>query len=155
MPTLTCRTCNYRTLLSHDQLVGRLRLLGLLKREKRPTRDLVLALAPNASQQIACPECGAEGLAFNPLEEADDEEGDWQAAQLCEICRQPIPPERLEALPATKRCVACQGQADAGTLPDDDPEFCQRCGGLIELRVSTGPGLTRYRRVCTSCGSKR
>ncbi len=153
MPTLTCRSCRWRTLLSHDQLVGRLRLLGQLRRDNRPTRDLVLALAPSACQQMACPECGAEGLAFNPLEEADDD-GDWQAAKLCEICRQPIPPERLEALPTTKRCVACQHKADTGTLPDDDPEFCQRCGGLLELRVSTGPGLTRYRRVCTSCGAK-
>ena len=27
--------------------------------------------------------------------------------RLCEICRKPISPERLQALPQTKRCVAC------------------------------------------------
>lgn len=26
---------------------------------------------------------------------------------MCEVCRKPIPPERLEALPQTRRCVEC------------------------------------------------
>lgn len=26
---------------------------------------------------------------------------------LCELCQQPISPERLKALPQTKRCVSC------------------------------------------------
>jgi len=25
----------------------------------------------------------------------------------CEVCQKPIPPERLEALPETRRCVEC------------------------------------------------
>ena len=28
-------------------------------------------------------------------------------AKKCEICKKPIPGERLEALPETKRCVEC------------------------------------------------
>lgn len=27
--------------------------------------------------------------------------------RLCELCQKPIPRERLEALPATRRCVEC------------------------------------------------
>jgi len=26
---------------------------------------------------------------------------------LCEVCGQPIPPARLEAMPAARRCIAC------------------------------------------------
>lgn len=31
---------------------------------------------------------------------------------LCETCRQPIPAARLEALPASTRCVSCAGRPD-------------------------------------------
>jgi DnaK suppressor protein len=31
---------------------------------------------------------------------------------LCEDCGQPIPPERLQAVPEATRCVACQSQRD-------------------------------------------
>ena len=27
--------------------------------------------------------------------------------------------------------------------------FCPRCGSLVEIRVSRGSGITRYRRFCT------
>ena len=52
---------------------------------------------------------------------------DWQSAVLCEVCRQPIPPERIEALPGVKRCVACQGRTEAGTRS-------RRAGILSALR---------------------
>jgi hypothetical protein len=80
---------------------------------------------------------------------ADDDDGDWQAAVLCEVCRQPIAAERLEALPGTNRCVACQGKAELAGVHDEEPEYCPYCGSLVEIRVSRGAGITRYRRFCT------
>ena len=61
---------------------------------------------------------------------------------------EPIPPERLEILPGTRRCVKCQNAAELGDARDE-PEFCPKCGSLVELRVSRGAGITRYKRVCT------
>ncbi|MEN1680121.1 MAG: TraR/DksA C4-type zinc finger protein [Planctomycetota bacterium] len=149
--SLTCPDCHFRTVCGADDLAARLRLVGLLRREKEPSEELIAELLPGAVGQMTCPTCKRRGLVLGDADDAGDDWGDddWQAAVLCEVCREPIPPERLEYLPETKRCVTCQGKAEAGTLPDDDPEFCPRCGALIEIRVSRGSGLTRYKRFCT------
>ena len=127
--------------------MARLRLVGQLRRDKNPDDAIVLALLSESAPRMTCPGCKAIGLAVSDVDELDDD-GDWQAAVLCEICRQPIDPERLEVLPEARRCTDCQHKSETGTLPDDDPEFCPRCGALVELRVSRG-GITRYKRFCT------
>jgi len=106
---------------------------------------------------MTCPTCKRVGLTLAEADDGDFDDaefdngvaGDWQAAVMCQVCREPIPPERLEFVPDAKHCVACQGKAELGALPDDDPEFCPKCGSLVELRVSRGSGITRYKRFCT------
>ncbi len=126
----------------------RLRLIGQLRRDKEPDDAIVAALLAESAPLMTCPTCKAIGLSVSEADDVDDQD-DWQAAILCEICRQPIDPERLVALPSTRRCTECQQKDEAGTLPEEDPEFCKRCGSLVELRVSRGSGITRYKRFCT------
>jgi hypothetical protein len=97
--------------------------------------------------RLACDGCGRVGLLFAPADEFGDD-ADWQRAIVCVVCREPIPPERVEIFPQTRRCVASQDVADRGLEPEE-PEFCPKCGALVELRVSQGGGITRYRRCCT------
>lgn len=127
--------------------MARLRLIGLLRREPEPEEELVAALLVEAAPRMTCPVCKEKTLCASPTDAG--EEDDWQAAVLCEVCRVPIPLERLEAVPGTRRCTACQGKAETGLLIEDDPEYCRHCGALVELRVSRGGGITRYRRFCT------
>ena len=146
---LRCRSCGFRTVCGKDDLAARLRLVGQLRRDKEPDEAIVAALLDEYAPLMTCPGCKAIGLV---AEDADDEwsdEDDWQAAVLCEVCRKPIDPERLEALPETQRCTECQSKSESGALEDEDPEFCPRCGSLVELRVSRGTGITRYKRFCT------
>lgn len=147
---LACPDCGWRTVCGAADLATRLRLVGLLRREKEPSDELLAELVPGAAKLMTCPTCKRVGLRLSDAEEDDfDAASEWQAAVLCEVCREPIPPERLEFVPGAKRCVACQGKAEAGTLSEDEPEFCPKCGSLVELRVSRGGGLTRYKRFCT------
>ncbi|MCO6048071.1 TraR/DksA C4-type zinc finger protein [Aeoliella sp. ICT_H6.2] len=146
---LECRRCGYRTVCGRDDLVARLRIVGQLRRDKDPDESIVEALLAEYTPLMTCPGCKEVGLKANDADDEWDDDGDWQAAVLCEICRQPIDPERLEFLPETKRCTECQHKSETGTLPDEDPEFCSRCGALVELRVSRGSGITRYKRFCT------
>jgi hypothetical protein len=135
-----------------NDAASRLRLIGLLRREKDPDEDALAELLIDAAPRMTCPGCRAKGtLRATPSEALpeDWEDGNWQAAVLCEICRQPIPFERLEALPGSRRCVDCQGKAETGSLAEDEPEYCPKCGALVELRVSRGTGITRYKRCCT------
>jgi DNA-directed RNA polymerase subunit M/transcription elongation factor TFIIS len=124
-----------------------LRLIGLLRRDKEPDTDVVAALLVEAAPRMTCPLCKEKKLTAFPSD-ADQADDDWQAAVLCEVCHEPIDPERLEAIPGTKRCAACQGKSEAGQLVDE-PDFCPNCGALVEVRVSRGGGITRYKRVCT------
>lgn len=145
---LICRQCDWQTLSDLEDAVVRLRHVGQLRREREPDRDLVAELLPNAAGQMACPQCESRGLAVAD-EDASLDEDEWQTAVLCEVCRKPIPPERLEILPGTRRCVSCQNAAESGAAVDDEPEFCPKCGSLVELRVSRGAGITRYKQFCT------
>src|SRR5690606_31524452 len=147
---LTCRECGWRTVSGRDDLVARLRLVGQLRREKEPDDAIVEALIVDSARHMTCPMCKHVGLIAKEADaEEDDDAGDWQEAVLCEICRKAIDPERLEFLPETRRCAECQHLAETDALPDDDVEYCPRCGSLVELRVSHAGGLTRYKRLCT------
>ncbi len=144
---LTCRRCGWRTVCGREDAVARLRLIGLLRRERAAADELVEALFVEAAPRMTCPICKEKQLGAQPS--ADDAADDWQAAVLCEVCREPIRPERLEAIPGAKRCAACAAKAETGQLTEIEPEYCPHCGSLVEVRVSRGTGITRYKRVCT------
>jgi hypothetical protein len=149
---LACRKCSWQTVSGPADAAARLRLVGRLRREKDPDEEILAQLLVETAPQMTCPGCKEKGsLKAVPSEDVlnEWEEDDWQAAILCDVCREPIPPERLEAVPESKRCVACQDKAETGTLPEDEPEFCPKCGALVELRVSRGSGITRYKQFCT------
>ena len=145
---LLCADCGWRTVSGRDDAIARLRLIGLLRRQREPDDELLAELFVKSAPRMTCPGCKEKQLFARPVEEEWDD-GDWQAAVLCEVCRQPIPPERLEAIPNARRCAACQSKAETGGLVEEEPEFCPQCGALVELRVSRGGGITRYKRICT------
>ncbi len=151
---LTCTGCGWRTVCGPVDIATRLRLVGVLRRDSDPDEAVLAELLPGAAERMTCPFCKRIGLAAS---EAVDEFGDddWQAAVLCESCREPIPPVRLEGFPDSRRCVAGQARSGSGEPEPDEPEFCPRCGALVELRVSRGGGLTRYKRFCTGTPSCR
>lgn len=151
--TLSCPKCSWRALCNQAEVEHRLRGLGLLKRAPHPPGELVAELLNANLFRLKCDACGNAGIA---LAQPDEEESwdDWQQAVVCEVCKKPIPPERVEVFPDAKRCVDCQGIADRGEEPDE-PDFCPKCGSLVELRVSRGTGITRYKRFCTGSPSCR
>ena len=144
--TLQCADCHWQTTCSEAEILRRLRKLGLLRRAEHPPEELITELLAANASKLTCDGCGHTGLRVcDPI---DDDGSDWQQAVVCEVCRQPIPLERVEVFPNAKRCVDCQAAADRGEEAED-PEFCERCGALVELRVSRGGGITRYKRFCT------
>jgi RNA polymerase-binding transcription factor DksA len=147
---LVCGNCGWRTVCGRDNAIGRLRLIGLLRRDPDPDEEVLRELFTESAPRMTCPLCKETRLhaAEHDASAAEDDDFGWQAAVLCEICREPIDPERVEALPSTKRCVRCQGLDEAG-VSFEEPDYCPRCGSLIEVRASRTSGITRYRRFCT------
>ena len=121
-----------------------MRELGL----PHPSEELVSELLAANLSPLECDACGFAGLLLGAEDETEAQDN-WQHAALCQICNQPIPPERLEILPDASRCVACQDAEDRGEEAAK-PEFCPKCGALLELRVSRGGGITRYKQFCTA-----
>lgn len=154
---LCCRKCGWRTVCGEDELARRLRTLGLLRRSPHPPSELVNELLRVNVHRLACDTCHNVGLAIVEADDGDPldipsfydtGDADWQQARLCQFCRRPIDPDRLEIFPDAKRCAKCQNVADQGAEADV-PEFCPKCGALLEMRVSRGGGITRYKQFCT------
>ena len=143
---LTCPQCGWQTTCGEAEIARRLRVLGLLRRAAHPPEEMVRELLATNAARLKCDACSEAGLVSSEPEADSDD--DWQQAVVCEVCRKPIPPERVEVFPDARRCVGCQDVADRGAEPDE-LEFCEKCGALVELRVSSGGGITRYKRLCT------
>jgi hypothetical protein len=149
---LECSGCGWRTLCGEGEIVRRLRALGRFRRASDPPEEIVREVLRSHGSQLACDACGKIGLAVRlDAAESDDE---WEQVVVCEMCRQPIPAERLEFNPNATRCAQCQDAADRGHS-FVEPEYCPKCGSLLELRVSRGGGVTRYKMWCTGNPSCR
>ncbi len=138
-----CEACTWHALWDQRQMEARLRVSGMLRREAKPDAALVQELLQGSGPTLRCPECGEAGLLIGPPQEEE-----WNDAVLCEVCRKPIPGERLAALSGVKRCIECQESLEQGREPGE-PEFCPKCGSLLILKMSRGRGTTRYKMFCT------
>ena len=129
-------------------MLDRLRSVKMARRGAEPDPELIGELFRAAASKFTCPDCGAGGLVTRPVDEESDEA--WGMARACESCGRPIARERLEIFPQAKRCAACQASDERGE--DTAPaEFCPRCGNVMTLRPTRGPGLARYVMACTRC----
>ena len=148
---LECTACGRAEECDQARIERRLREGGLLKRNPHPSRDELRELIFGVAARLACPQCGHVGLS---VEKSPEPQSDWQAAPRCQQCGQLIDPERLEVFPDTRTCVACQRSSDRGAS-SDQPEYCPRCGSLMEVRQTRGAGITRYALVCSSPACRR
>jgi len=150
---LECRNCSWWTLCGEGEISRRLRKVGLFRRATDPPEELVREVLATQGSRLCCDRCNESGLVVR-LDTEDAERGVWEQVVVCEICREPIPPERLEIKPNATRCVACQEATDRGRS-FVEPDYCPKCGSLLELRVSRGGGITRYKLWCTGNPSCR
>ena len=146
-----CPQCGAATVRAVAGLVELLRAAGMLKREAKPARELVVELVRSQQAKFACRDCAHLGLQMREIDEGNDEE--WGFSRRCDACGQPIPAERLEIFPGSRLCVACQGKDERGEA-QAAPEFCRHCGGLLQLRLSRRGGLARYELACGNCRGK-
>jgi len=144
---LRCPACDWQTICDSVDVLGRVQVAGMLKRETDPEWGYLFELFSSVAKRLSCESCSHQGLV---CEEVDaDDEGDWPEARKCEVCKQVIPAERLEVFPKALRCAVCQESNAPGA--DDEVEYCGRCGAVMTMRQSAS-GITRYKMVCSECG---
>lgn len=143
---LRCSNCGWSELCGPNTVASWLRKAGRLRAKHTPELDILYELFYAAAPGFACPECKAIGLAARP---ASENHAEWPGMRLCECCGKPIPRERLEALPQTTRCAACQSAGEQGR-PPPRIERCPRCGSPLEVRAVESAGRTRYVMACSA-----
>lgn len=147
MIELRCLSCNHVEGLLEPEVIQRLRQSGKLRREAKPDHALVIQLASASAPGWNCAACDQIGLTASEREfEGDD---GWGGAVACKRCKSAIPPARIEIFPDATLCADCQSKEDAGET-SDEPDFCPRCGSIMELKKSHR-GVTRFELACMGC----
>lgn len=145
---IRCAACGWGLVCGAKETAAWLRRRGLLRENSEATPDELEEILRGVAPRQACPQCQAVGLQVLTV----NDDVDWPEARLCEACRQPIAPERLEVFPNATRCTACERAEESGAPPQLD-EYCPRCGSRMVVRAARSPGLARYELVC-SAGSR-
>lgn len=143
---LRCPDCGWHETCGLDAIVRRLREAGKLRPGREPEPDILYELFHASASRFTCPACGRQGLLPGPSAE---EAAEWPDVVLCASCSKPIPKERLEAIPGTTLCAACQGNEERG-LTTDAPDYCPRCGAPMKICLTRSGGITRYVLACTN-----
>jgi hypothetical protein len=141
---LRCRECGWTECCDLAQMRAALQRTGMLRRATDPEPSLVVELFRQSVSKFACPECDAAVTA------QDVDDCSWNDARKCEGCDKVIPPARIAAMPQAEFCAECQQKVDRGE-PVGEPEYCERCGGVMVLKRST-KGIRRFVEQCSSCG---
>lgn len=146
---LVCPRCAAGAVCGPQEMLRRLRSLGMLRRENEPEWDVVAELFRSAAARLRCEGCGQIGLRITAAEDDLDEEA-WGGGRRCESCGQTIPAERIRLLPNATRCVSCQQLSERG-MAAQPVDYCPTCGAVRHLRLRSGDGLARYAPYCPEC----
>lgn len=145
---LNCPACGWHTACTLPVMLQWLQKSGMLRRAEQPDPNIIRELFHRSGGKFTCGGCGAVGLNIDVPRE---EEEAWGTRRVCQVCRKPIPEERLEIFPNIQTCAACQDQDDRGE-DRETPDFCPRCGDIMVVSSSRGGGMSRYKMRCPSCG---
>lgn len=149
---IVCRACGWVQDCAITEMVSQLRAAGILKPTSDSSPEVVRALYIASAGKLACPDCEFVGISAREAPTEADEA--WGQARDCELCRAPIPPERLEFLPDARLCAACQAKDERGETIEREREFCPRCGSVMQVVASRGAGIARYVMRCPACGRR-
>ena len=146
---LECPHCGKVEYCDALRIIERLREIKMLRRNAEPDQATVAELVRQAADRFACVGCGSLGL--RPCDEDPHEAAAWGDPVYCEVCQAVISSERLEVFPDSRLCTKCQSLDENGQTTDV-PDYCSRCGDILQLKRRTGAGLAGYRSFCPTCG---
>jgi predicted RNA-binding Zn-ribbon protein involved in translation (DUF1610 family) len=149
---LRCPDCDFTAVCGLAEMLRWVQTAGMMRRAKEPDQAVIEELFSQTADRFPCPDCGRAGLLVEDAEDDQSEEA-WGMARKCARCGQPIPAERLEAVPNATHCAACQREADSLDASDTaEAEYCPRCGSIMSLRQVRSRGVARYAMICPECG---
>lgn len=142
---LRCQKCLRAEVCGPAEIAERLRRAGKVRAGRSADLGVLYELFRAEAPRFICANCGSVGM---QVREASDPEANWPGPVPCAACGKPIDPERLEVFPNARFCAACQRAAEEGR-PNQERDFCPRCGAPLEIRVVERGRKTRYVMRCT------
>jgi Zn finger protein HypA/HybF involved in hydrogenase expression len=143
---VACNSCDWQRSCPDAQMVEMLRAIRKVGVSKAPGSSILIEIFKNSLAEMLCPACGGQGLHVAVVAENDDE--DWPEGKTCDGCGRPIEQERMEAVPDSTLCVACQKATEQGDTTVEQ-EYCEKCGSPVQLVLSGGRGISRYVLRCS------
>lgn len=142
---ISCNSCGHKRVLSSDYLEE---ISSKLSINVSGINKHILSEILN---KFRCSKCGAKDAEII-VEDAEQKImfDDSKLARTCIVCGKPIPVERLEAVPDTKRCVSCREKFEKGEEDKEEPVYCKRCGAPMVWRVRTSVLPTKYFLGCSN-----
>ncbi|MBX7165478.1 MAG: TraR/DksA C4-type zinc finger protein [Pirellulales bacterium] len=146
---LRCPQCEFSELVLASTAPTWLRKARMLRSNSRATPAELAELLPVAAGKLTCPGCGRRGLVVGRWDQSTSGgDSDWPETPRCEGCGGAIEPERLELMPQTRMCTACQRKTERPGAAVEG-EYCPRCGSPMVLRAVRA-GITRMQLSCTN-----
>jgi hypothetical protein len=143
---LRCPDCLWREVCGPAEVAAWLGKAGKLRANGHPELAVLYEVFRATVAQLTCPQCGRMGLGVaTPVEDRTA----WPGEALCICCGKPIPKERLEAIPDVRHCATCQRGTERGR-PEEEKEFCPRCGAPLEVTMIGAGQRARYVLACTA-----
>ena len=143
---LRCGACLWREVCGPAEMVTWLREVGKIRQGKDMELEILYEVFRASAAQFTCPQCGRTGLSAANAAEGS---GDWPGTPTCVKCGRPIAKERLEAVPGTTVCAACQRDSERG-VQREEKDCCPRCGAPLEVRAIPQGSRTRYVLACSA-----
>lgn len=148
--TILCKHCGRKVLLTNDLLA---RILNNNRINDSSLTEQDFSLLTSMLKCTCCGKKNAEVFLTGSLKEKLF--CNSLPAVTCKICNNPIPEERLRAVPGTDMCVNCKDNDEKGLLNKSEPYFCKRCGAKMVWRFTKQVLPTRYFLGCSRFPSCR
>ena len=143
---LRCRKCLWSQACGPAEMVKWLLAAGKIRPDRAMEPEILYEVFRAAADQFQCPKCAGLGMTVGS---STDDRTEWPGAAACVKCGRPIGKERLEAIPGTTSCAACQTDQEHGKKRSDK-DHCPRCGAPLEVRVVARGNQTRYVMTCSA-----
>ena len=98
---------------------------------------------------MTCPLCKEKALFARPSQGSKTKPAIGKPPSCARFAASRLTPSDWKRFPERSGVRHAQRKSESGQLDEIEPDFCPNCGALVEVRVSRGSGITRYKRVCT------
>lgn len=142
--SLTCLKCNHHKAFNGETLSL------LSQKAKVDPSQIDEKFLDEWLPKFKCSKCQSKEVRLTFQHESSELLEGSEVVKACETCGQPIPVERLQAVPNVARCVKCQEKAENWAPEPVKPILCEKCGSPMVWRLTRNVHPAKYFLGCSA-----